>query len=117
MENFSLLTLILLMLGWCTHWLLLTIKARKTAAAAKTELPDIWDYWTADLHVTFLSIIGVVVIYLVAPELASRWPDFSTFIGSTAEDPMNPLAAYLGGLAAPWLADFAGKRLAAMVGD
>lgn len=117
MAHFSWLTILLLALGWLTHWLILVRKAQAAARAARTELPDLWDYWTADRPSTALSLIGVIVVYFVVPSFAARWPDLAAVIGATEDDPLNPLAAYLGGLAAPWLADLAGRRLAGMVGD
>lgn len=117
MVKFSLLTIALLLMGWMSHWLIAVRKARRTAVATKTSLPDMWDYWTADWPTTWLSLIGLVVVYYIVPSLASRWPEIAVMIGATETDPLNPLAAYLGGLFAPWLADVAGARMAKMVGD
>lgn len=115
--HFSYLTIFLLVLGWLTHWFVAVRKARAAARAAKTMEPTLWDYWIADRYTTYLSIIGLLVFYFVMPHLASQWPAVATAIGSTANDPMNPIAAYLGGIVSPYLSDFAGKRVSAMVGD
>lgn len=115
--HFSWLTIALLALGWLSHWLLLVRKAVHAARAAGTEEPGLWDYWRGDWTTTWLSLIGVVVMYFVVPAVAARWPEVAAIIGSTTDDPLNPLAAYLSGLFAPWLADISGKRLAAMVGQ
>jgi len=58
-----------------------------------------------------------VVGYFVIPYLASGWPQAAQLIGSTPANPMNPLAAFFGGAFMPLIADWAGKRFAAMVGD
>lgn len=115
--KFSFLTIGLLAMGWLTHWLIAVNKARKAAAASKTTPPSLWDYWVADRYTTALSVISLVVFYFVIPYLSTSWPILAQAIGATEEDPLNPLAAYLGGIASPWFADFAGKRLSAMVGD
>jgi hypothetical protein len=117
MIKFSWLTVAMLALGWLSHWLLAVRKARAAARAAGTSEPSLLDYWTADPYTTALSVVGVVVGYFVIPSMAVQWPEVGTAIGSTTDDPMNPLAAYLGGIVAPWIADIAGRRLAAMVGD
>lgn len=117
MPNFSALTLALLALGWMSHWLISVRKARATAAATGQSLPNLMDYWVADWPTTWLSVIGVIVGYFVLPVMAARWPEVALVMGSTEEDPMNPLAAYLGGLFAPWLADAAGRRVAKMVSN
>lgn len=117
MIAFSWLTVSMLFLGWLSHWLVAVRKARVAARAAKTAPPSLLDYWTADPYTTALSVIGVVVGYFAIPALGGRWPELAVLIGTTKEDPLNPLAAYLGGIAAPWLADIAGRRLAAMIGD
>lgn len=114
---FSWLTVLMLALGWLSHWLLAVRKARAAARAAGTSEPSLLDYWVGDKETTALSVIGVVVGYFVIPSIATRWPELAVLIGATVDDPMNPLAAYLGGIVAPWLADIAGRRLAAMVGD
>lgn len=115
--SFSFLTILMLTMGWLTHWLVAVRKAIKTAQAAKTSPPSLVDYWIADVYTTVLSVIAVIVLYFGAPYFAAQWPDLASFIGSTAQDPLNPLAAYLGGIASPWIADAAGKRISAMVGD
>lgn len=117
MTTFSWLTVALMALGWVSHWLMAVRKARAAARAAGTTEPSLVDYWTADPYTTALSIVGVIVGYFVIPHIAARWPELGALIGTTADDPMNPLAAYLGGIVAPWLADIAGRRLAGMVGD
>lgn len=115
--HFSWLTIVLLLCGWLSHWLVAVNKARKAAIKTKTTPPDLIDYWLADRYTTLLSFISLVVFYFVVPSLATSWPLLAQVIGSTVEDPLNPLAAYFGGIVSPWLADIAGKRLAAMVGD
>ncbi len=115
--HFSFLTILLLLLGWLTHWFVAVKKARAAALSAKTTAPDLLDYWLADRYTTYLSIIGLLVFYFVMPYLAGQWPAVASAIGATAEDPMNPIAAYLGGIVSPYLSDIAGKRVAAMVGD
>lgn len=115
--HFSVITIVLLLAGWMTHWLVLVRKARHIALAAKTTQPSLLSYWLADRYQTLLSVIGLVVFYFVVPYFAGQWPLLAQLIGSTPEDPLNPLAAYLGGIASPWLADLAGKRVASMVGD
>lgn len=115
--HFSFLTIFLLLLGWLTHWFVAVKKARATAIAAKTTPPDLWDYWVADRYSTYLSVIGLLVFYFVIPYLAGQWPAVATVIGATADDPMNPISAYLGGIVSPYLSDIAGKRVSAMVGD
>jgi hypothetical protein len=62
-------------------------------------------------------MIGLVVVYVGFPYLSDSWPEFAKFIGATPNHPMNPLAAYFGGIATPFIADFAGKRMAGMIGD
>lgn len=114
---FSWLTIGLLLAGWLTHWLVAVNKARKAAAAAKTSPPSLLDYWLADRYTTALSVLTLAVFYFVIPYAAGQWPLLAQAVGSTPEDPLNPLAAYLGGIASPWLSDLAGKRIAAMVGD
>lgn len=117
MTQFSWLTIAMLGLGWLSHWLVAVRKARAAARAAGTSEPSLLDYWTGDPYTTTLSVVGVVVGYFVIPSIAARWPELAALIGATLDDPMNPLAAYLGGIVAPWIADIAGRRLAAMVGD
>ncbi len=114
--DFSWLTVFLLAMGWATHWLHAVIKARKVAAAAGKPKPSLWSYWTAEPYVVVLSVIGVVVGYFVLPWVAEGWPDLAALIGSTKEQPLNPLAAYLGGYFMPSVADAAGRRLQAMIG-
>jgi hypothetical protein len=113
--GFSWLTLSLVTLGWMTHWLVVVRKARKMAVAQKTPPPSLLSYWSADPYSASLSVIGVVVGYFIVPTVATRWPELATIIGATADDPMNPLAAYLGGIAAPWLGDWGFNRLAKML--
>lgn len=115
--HFSFLTILLLLLGWLTHWFVAVKKARATARAAKTMEPSLRDYWLADPYTTGLSIIGLLVFYFAIPYLATQWPTLATLIGATADDPMNPISAYLGGIVSPYLSDIAGKRVSAMVGD
>ncbi len=115
--HFSFLTILLLLLGWLTHWFVAVKKARAAARAAKTTEPDLWDYWHADPYTTFLSIIGLIAFYFIVPYMAGEWPAIATVIGATADNPMNPLSAYLGGIVSPYLSDIAGKRVSAMVGD
>lgn len=117
MATFSWLTICLMALGLVSHWLMLVRKARATARATGTSLPDLVDYWTADWPTTGLSVIGVVVIYFVLPSVATHWPEMAVILGTTEADPLNPLAAYMAGLCGPFLADAAGRRMAAMVGD
>lgn len=117
MVHFSWLTILLLALGWLSHWLMSVRKAKAAARAAKCSEPSLFSYWWADPETTMLSIIGVVVLYFVVPSLALRWPEVALIIGATKDDPMAPIAAYLSGLAAPYFADWAGKRTAKMVGD
>lgn len=114
---FSILTIAMLVLGWLSHWLVAVRKARAAAIAGGKAPPSLIAYWTADPYTTALSVVGLVVGYFVIPTVAARWPELAALIGATAEDPMNPLAAYLGGIVAPWFADIAGRRLAAMIGD
>lgn len=115
--HFSFLTIFLLLLGWLTHWFVAVNKARAAARAAKTTEPGLWDYWHADPYTTLLSVIGLCVFYFAIPYLADQWPAIATVIGATAENPMNPISAYLGGIVSPYLSDIAGKRVSAMVGD
>lgn len=116
MATFSILTVCLMAMGWASHWLMVVRKAREAARVAGREhLPDLLDYWRADWPSTWLSLIGVVAGYFVIPHIAARWPELAVLIGATETDPMNPLAAYLGGLAAPSFADWSGRRLARMV--
>lgn len=115
--QFSWLTIAMLTLGWLSHWLVAVRKARAAAISTGKAPPSLWVYWTGDPYTTALSIVGLVVGYFVIPTAAARWPELAALIGATAADPMNPLAAYLGGIVAPWLADIAGRRLAAMIGD
>lgn len=115
-SHFSFLTIFLLAMGWLSHWLGAATKAGKVAKKAGKPAPALFDYWLADRYTTYLSLIGVVVFYFVVPYLATQWAVVATAIGSTAEDPLNPLAAYLGGVFSPWLADFAGRRITAMIG-
>lgn len=117
MTHFSWLTIFLLFCGWATHWLMSVRKAKAASIAAGTSIPTWRSYWTADPEATILSVIGVVVFYFILPWLAATWPALSVVIGTTPENPMNPMAAYLGGIASPYLADWAGKRVAKMVGD
>jgi Na+/proline symporter len=115
--HFSWLTILLLVLGWLTHWLVAVKKARKAAMAAKTTQPSLFDYWRGDRYTTLLSVVSLVAFYFVVPYLAGQLPLLAQAIGATEDDPLNPLAAYLGGVFSPWMADLAGKRIAAMVGD
>lgn len=116
MTQFSLLTVFLLILGWLSHWLGAVIKAGKIAKKAGKVPPDLLAYWRRDPYTTLLSVISLVAFYFVVPYLATQWDAVAQFIGSTPEDPLNPLAAYLGGIFSPWLADMAGRRISAMVG-
>jgi hypothetical protein len=113
---FSWLTIILLALGWLTHWLQAVKKARLVAEAAGKEKPSLMSYWTADPYSLAISIIGLFVGYFVIPHIARGWPELAALIGSTDTQPMNPLAAYLGGFFMPSIADAAGKRLQGMIG-
>lgn len=114
---FSWLTLLMLLCGWLSHWLLAVRKAKKASIDLGTPVPSLFSYWVADLESTAMSVIGVVVFYFGLPSLANRFPELAGLIGSTSEDPLNPIAAYLGGFVAPSLADWAGRRLSKMVGD
>lgn len=116
MIPFSWLTLTLLCLGWLTHWLQAVKKARMVAEAAGKERPTLLSYWTADPYSLSISIIGLIVGYFVIPFIANGWPELGALIGATKDNPMNPLAAYLGGFFLPSIADAAGKRLQGMIG-
>jgi uncharacterized membrane protein len=115
--TFSFLTVLLLLIGWATHWLVSVRKAKVTAIAAKTTAPTLLSYWKADPEATVLSVISVVAFYFIAPWMAVEWPALGTILGTTVDNPLNPLAAYLGGYAGPSLSDWAGKRISKMVGD
>lgn len=115
--NFSWITIIMLFCGWLTHWLITVRKAKKASASMGTSVPSMLSYWYADIESTVLSVIGVLVFYFALPSIAMRFPEVAAMIGSTVEDPLNPLAAYLGGLAAPVLGDWAGKRITNMIKD
>jgi hypothetical protein len=114
--EFSWVTIILLLCGWATHWLVAVRKARAVAAARGGATPSLLSYWTADPYSLVLSVIGLVVIYFVLPHGAVVWPEFASLIGATPQQPMTPAVAYLGGVFAPWVADYAGKRLEKMIG-
>ncbi len=113
---FSWLTIILLCLGWLTHWLQTVKKARFLAAEAGKEKPTLLSYWNSDPYTLSISIIGLIVGYFVIPHIAMGWPELGVLIGATKDQPMNPLAAYLGGFFMPSIADAAGKRLQGMIG-
>lgn len=113
---FSWLTVFLLLMGWASHWLITIRKAKKASIAVNTPPPRYIDYFVADPESFFLSVIGLVVVYFIAPSIATSWPEVAAFIGSTPQNPLNPLAAYLAGFVAPMLADYAGNRLAKLVG-
>lgn len=115
--EFSWLTLILMVLGWTTHWLNAVRKVRRVAEDAGKPRPSLLSYWTADPYTVAISIIGLVVGYFVIPFMALGWPELAALIGSTPAQPLNPLAAYLGGYFLPSIADAAGKRLSGMVGS
>lgn len=114
--QFSWLTILLMLCGWASHWLITIRKAKKASIAVNTTPPRYIDYFMADKESFLLSVIGLVVGYFLMPWFATKWPDMAAFIGSTPENPVNPLAAYFLGLVAPMLADYAGNRLAKLVG-
>lgn len=114
---FSWLTMFMLFCGWLSHWLLTVRKAKKASAVVGTPMPSLLSYWATDIESTIISVIGVIVLYFGLPSLATRFPEIAIIIGSTSDDPLNPMAAFLGGFAAPSVADWAGKRLAKMVGE
>jgi hypothetical protein len=115
--HFSWLTAALMLLGWMTHWFVAIRKIRKIAEQRKLCPPTLRSYWTKDPYALGLSVIGVLVLYLIIPTIAPAWPQLAAAIGSTPDNPLNPLAAYLGGIVAPWLGGYAGKRISRMLGE
>lgn len=114
-------TLALCISGWCVHWLTLYGRACKASRTVGTANPSLLAYWYADWPSTIAASIIVFAGYVLIPEIGATWPEFGKVLGIVADSGevrgLNNLSAFLWGLSGASLADYAGKRLSAMVGE